>query len=192
MLFQKRTQSTFRNSLVGTVNGLRARLLDVGLSFLRISRKAHTHTASYLTRIGDSFSVVKRLGCEADQSPPCSEKVKNKWSCTSTPQCTIMEFTGINLSLFTQPYLTCLLRQSDVHVQNIGRSPLTSWRVVKILFVYHKIIFSFRSYHAWLMNFFPKRQQSVSCPRNLHLGFDTECSLPWLTAKLTAERWLWF
>jgi hypothetical protein len=33
---------------------------------------------------------VKRQGCEADSSPPSSAKVRNAWSCTSTPQYVFM------------------------------------------------------------------------------------------------------
>jgi hypothetical protein len=34
---------------------------------------------------GDLSPGVKQLGCEADNSSPSSAKVKNMWSCTSTP-----------------------------------------------------------------------------------------------------------
>jgi hypothetical protein len=34
---------------------------------------------------GGSFSRGKRPGCETDNSPPSSAKVKNAWSYTSTP-----------------------------------------------------------------------------------------------------------
>lgn len=69
--------------------------------------------------IRHSFSLVKRPCCEADHSPPCSDKFRNKWSCTSSPPYAIMAFTGINLPLFTQPDLTCLLRENEIFTSRI-------------------------------------------------------------------------
>jgi hypothetical protein len=44
-------------------------------------------TASYAMENGErGISLeIKRLGCEADHSPPSSAKVKNAWSYNSTP-----------------------------------------------------------------------------------------------------------
>jgi len=40
-----------------------------------------------IQRVAGVFSLgVKQPGCEANQSPPSSAKVKNAWSFTSTPQ----------------------------------------------------------------------------------------------------------
>jgi hypothetical protein len=41
--------------------------------------------ASYLMGTRDCFPGLKQPGSEADNSPPSSAKVKNAWSCTSTP-----------------------------------------------------------------------------------------------------------
>jgi hypothetical protein len=38
----------------------------------------------------DSLPAVKQPGCEVNNSPPSSAKVKNEWSYTSTPLNTFM------------------------------------------------------------------------------------------------------
>jgi hypothetical protein len=43
------------------------------------------HPASYPVGTGDLSLGIKWLGREADHSSPFSAKVKNAWSCTSTP-----------------------------------------------------------------------------------------------------------
>jgi hypothetical protein len=43
------------------------------------------HPTSYPTCIGGSFSGGKRLGREADHSPPTSTEVKKMWIDTCTP-----------------------------------------------------------------------------------------------------------
>jgi hypothetical protein len=47
---------------------------------------SEAHPASYPMVIGPLSPGVKRLGHEADHSPPSSAEVKNTWIYTSTPQ----------------------------------------------------------------------------------------------------------
>jgi len=43
------------------------------------------HPASYPMGTGGSFPEAKKLGHEADVSPPSSAEIKQVWSYTSTP-----------------------------------------------------------------------------------------------------------
>jgi hypothetical protein len=59
--------------------------------FTTVSRKALEPTQPPIQWVPGALSLrVKRPGCEADQSPPCSAEVKNAWSHTSTPQYVFM------------------------------------------------------------------------------------------------------
>jgi hypothetical protein len=51
----------------------------------RIQNGSGSHPASYPIGTRGSFPGVKRLGREANHSPPSSAEVKNAWSYTSTP-----------------------------------------------------------------------------------------------------------
>jgi hypothetical protein len=50
------------------------------------SKPALGPTHSYPTSTGCHFLGIKRPWREPYHSPPCSDQVKNAWSCTSTPQ----------------------------------------------------------------------------------------------------------
>jgi len=52
----------------------------------RVQTGSEAHPASYPMGTGG-----KAAGREADHSPPSSAKVKNAWSCTSTPPYAIMD-----------------------------------------------------------------------------------------------------
>jgi hypothetical protein len=58
---------------------LKVALQGAGLSWLT----PHTFIHSWVP--GALSSGVKRLGCEADHSPPASAEVKKMWIYTSTP-----------------------------------------------------------------------------------------------------------
>jgi hypothetical protein len=51
----------------------------------RVQTGSEAHPASYPVGNRVSFLAVKRLGREANHSPPSSAGVKNAWSYTSTP-----------------------------------------------------------------------------------------------------------
>jgi hypothetical protein len=59
-------------------------------------------------------------GCVADHSPPSSAKVKNEWSCTSTPPCALMSYAGTNLpshGTWPDTVISLLQESSTVVVQ---------------------------------------------------------------------------
>jgi hypothetical protein len=59
--------------------------------FTTASRTALGPTQPPIHWLSGALSLgVKRLGCEADHSPPSSAYVKNAWSYTSTPQYVFM------------------------------------------------------------------------------------------------------
>jgi hypothetical protein len=64
--------------------------------FTTVSRTSLGPTQPPIQWVPGALSLgVKRLGREADQSPPSSAKVKNAWSYTSTPP---TRFHGVVLS----------------------------------------------------------------------------------------------
>jgi hypothetical protein len=74
----------------------------------RVQNGSETHPASYPMCTRSSFPEVKRLGREADHSPPSSAAVNNAWNYTYTLQyafmvwCSIKKSTGTTLPA---PYL---------------------------------------------------------------------------------------
>jgi len=50
----------------------------------RVQTGSGAHAASYPMVTGSPYRGEKRPGRESDHSSPCSAKVKNAWSCTST------------------------------------------------------------------------------------------------------------
>jgi len=52
----------------------------------RVQTGSGFHPASYSKATGSSSPDIKRPGCEGEHLPPCSAKIKNAWSYTSTPQ----------------------------------------------------------------------------------------------------------
>jgi len=67
-----------------------------GFDSYRVQTGSGAHSASYPMDTGDSFTVIKRSGREADHSPPCSTEVKNVWCYTSTPPYVFMAWRLIN------------------------------------------------------------------------------------------------
>jgi hypothetical protein len=56
------------------------------LLFTAMSRQAQDPTQPPLQRVPEAVSLgIKRLGREADHSPPSNAEVQNAWSHTSTP-----------------------------------------------------------------------------------------------------------
>jgi hypothetical protein len=65
--------------------------------FTTASRPALGPTQPPIQWVPGALSLgVKRLGREADHSPPSSAEVKNAWSCTPTPQYVFMAWRLIN------------------------------------------------------------------------------------------------
>jgi len=61
----------------------------------RVQTGSGAHASSYPMGIRGSFRALKRLGREANHSPPPSADVKNIWSYTSNPP---VRLQGIALS----------------------------------------------------------------------------------------------
>jgi hypothetical protein len=78
--------------------------------------------------------AVKRMGHEFDQSPPSSTKVKNEYSCTSSPS---MYLHGVHRGSFTiftfscQSPVSCISSSPSVSYLGVspqGRKPQEKWR----------------------------------------------------------------
>jgi hypothetical protein len=69
--------------------------------FTTVSRPALGPTQPPIKWVPGALSVgVKRLGREADHSPPSSAEVKNARSCTSTAQWRGVQSTGTTLPVY--------------------------------------------------------------------------------------------
>jgi len=66
---------------------------------------SEAHPASCSNDAGGSSSKVKRLGREADRSPPSSAGVKNEWSCNPLPYTPSWQVLGQFYFVFMQEIL---------------------------------------------------------------------------------------
>jgi hypothetical protein len=70
----------------GGIFGFKSSRRGLGTSLHhRVEKGSGVHTASYPEGTRGSSLGVKRLGREADHSPPLVPRPKNEWSCTSIP-----------------------------------------------------------------------------------------------------------
>jgi hypothetical protein len=60
--------------------------LDYGMDDPKTPWEVLAHPASYSTDTGVPYAGVKRMGCQADRSPPSTAGFKNKWKYTFTSQ----------------------------------------------------------------------------------------------------------
>jgi len=78
------------------------------------------------------YSGVRRLGHEADHSPPTRDDVRNTWSCTPLPLCAFMRWTRttlhLSLPLFLSNYFatnsnkSCTFSSSELLLMYLGRN----------------------------------------------------------------------
>jgi hypothetical protein len=66
----------------------------------RVQPGSGAHPASYPAATEGSFPGVKRLGREANHSPPSSTEIKNAWSYTSIPLYVFMAWCLIKDRLY--------------------------------------------------------------------------------------------
>jgi len=77
---------------------------------------------------------VKRSGCEADHSHPSSAKLKNAWSCTSTPPTrlhgvVLSESTGTTLPFILRMVLPVILYEYETVLHSKERNQIENiWK----------------------------------------------------------------